>query len=70
MDLFITLVIILIILFWSKKGQARYYLLLFGGLGLLFIAFIFTAVVLLSPLFYLGAALIAVAVLYRGVKTK
>lgn len=62
MDLVITVIIILIILFWPKKGQARYYLLLFLGLGLFFIAFVFAPAVLLSPLFYLGAAIIAVLV--------
>ncbi|NMB36195.1 MAG: hypothetical protein GX989_07925 [Firmicutes bacterium] len=70
MDLFITIIVIIIIIFWPKERQVRYYLLLFLGLGLLFVAVIFAPVVLLSPLFYLGAAVIAVLVFYRGVKFK
>lgn len=68
MDLVLTLIIVLIVLFWPKKGQTRYYLLLFLGLGLFSLALIFAPVILLSPLFYLGAAVIAVLVFYKGVK--
>ncbi|MGI6307573.1 MAG: hypothetical protein ACOX1X_03005 [Dethiobacteria bacterium] len=68
MDLAITLLLVLMILFWPKKGQARFFMLLILGLGLFFIAFVFAPVVLLSPLFYLGVAIIAVLVFYRGVK--
>ena len=70
MDLFITIIVIIIIIYWPKERQTRYYLLLLLGLGLLFVAVIFAPVVLLSPLFYLGAAVIAVLVFYRGVKFK
>lgn len=70
MDLVITLIVIVIIIYWPKERQARYFLLLFLGLGLLFIAVIFAPVLLLSPLFYLGLAVIAVLVFYKGVKYK
>ena len=67
MDLAITLLLVLMILFWPKRARPVFMLLILG-LGLFFIAFVFAPVVLLSPLFYLGVAIIAVLVFYRGVK--
>lgn len=68
MDLAITLLLVIIILFWPKKGQARYYILLILGLVLFLIAFVFAPMVLLSPLFYLGLVIIAVLLFYKGIK--
>lgn len=70
MDLVVTIIVVLLILFWPKKGQTRYYLLLFLGLGFFFVAVVFAPIVLLSPLFYLGAAVIALLAFYKGVKSK
>lgn len=64
MDLFITLIIILIIVLWSRS-QVRYYLLLFAGIFILMIALIFAPVLLLSPLFYFGLAVAAVLMIYK-----
>ncbi|MGI5823847.1 MAG: hypothetical protein ACOX6Z_07885 [Dethiobacteria bacterium] len=67
MDLAITLLLVIIILFWPKKGQARYYMLLILGLVLFLVALVFAPIVLLSPLFYLGLVVIAVLLFYKGV---
>lgn len=65
MDIIITILIVLLLIFWPRMGQARYYILLFVGTGLLLIALIFAAFLFLSPLFYLGIILLGVAVLYK-----
>lgn len=68
MDLAITLLLVIAILFWPKKGQARFYILLGLGLVLFLIAFVFAPILLLSPLFYLGLAVVAVLIFFKGVK--
>jgi predicted membrane protein len=65
MDLFITLLIILIIVFWPKHGQIRYYLLLFAGMFILFITVLFAPVLFLSPLFYIGLAVSGALMIYK-----
>ncbi|NLJ55611.1 MAG: hypothetical protein GX334_01025 [Firmicutes bacterium] len=67
MDLAITLLLVIMILFWPKKGQARYYMLLILGLVLFLVVFVFAPIVLLSPLFYLGLVIIAILLFYKGV---
>lgn len=68
MDLAITLLLVIMILFWPKKGQTRFIILLVLCLALLLIAFVFAPVILLSPLFYLGLVVAAVLFLFKGVK--
>ncbi|MDO9534166.1 MAG: hypothetical protein Q7J85_02280 [Bacillota bacterium] len=65
MDLFITLIIILIIVFWPRHGQIRYYLLLIAGIFIFIIALLFAPVLLLSPLFYIGMAVSAALMIYK-----
>jgi len=67
MDLVITLIAVLLLFFWPRLGQVRYYLLLFLGAAVLFIALVFAPILLLSPLFYLGVAVLALLLLYRGI---
>jgi len=65
MDLFITLIIILVIVFWPKHGQIRYYLLFFVGIFVSLIVLLFAPVLLLSPLFYIGLAVSAALMIYK-----
>ncbi len=66
MDLIITLIAVLLFFLWPHLGQVRFFILLFLGLGALFIALIFAPILLLSPLFYLGIAVFIVLLAYRG----
>jgi len=66
MDLAITLIAVLLFFLWPYLGRARFFILLFLGLGALFSALIFAPFLLLSPLFYLGAAILIVLLLARG----
>ncbi|RJX29268.1 MAG: hypothetical protein C4554_01155 [Dethiobacter sp.] len=66
MDLVITLIAVLLFFLWPHLGQVRFIILLFLGLGVLFIALIFAPILLLSPLFYLGLAILIVLIFYKG----
>jgi hypothetical protein len=66
MDLAITLIAVLLFFLWPYLGKVRLVILLFLGLGALFIALIFAPFLFLSPLFYLGAAILIVLLLARG----
>jgi len=48
-------------------GSARYYILLFVGMAMLFVALVFAPLILLTPVFYVGMAVIVILVLYRGI---
>jgi hypothetical protein len=67
MDLALTLFIILIIFLWPRLGHVRYLILLLTGILLLFLTIIVVPVLLLSPLFYLGAAVFIFLLIVRGI---
>ncbi|HHT46140.1 MAG TPA: hypothetical protein GX004_02455 [Firmicutes bacterium] len=67
MDLALTLFIILIIFLWPRLGHVRYLILLLAGILLLFLTIIVVPVLLLSPLFYLGAAVFIFLLIVRGI---
>ncbi len=70
MDLFITLLIVLLLIFWPRLGKMRYYILLFVGVAFLFFALIFAPLILLTPVFYAGAIIIILLILYREIVNK
>lgn len=65
MDLAITLAVILMLLFWPRRGALRYYLLLIVAAGTLLVALLFAPFLLLTPLFYVGLALLLVILTFR-----
>jgi len=70
LDLIITLLIVLLLIFWPKLGKMRYYILLFAGVAFLFFALIFAPILLLTPVFYVGVFIIIILTLYRGIINK
>lgn len=67
MDLAITLAVILLLIFWPRRGALRYYLLLLVGVGALLLAVLFAPFLLLTPLFYVGLALLLGVLIFRAV---
>lgn len=70
MDLIVSIIILLAIIFWPRMGEYRYYLLFFVGLGMLVIALVLAPILLLTPLFYLAMIVFFVLSIYRIVKRK
>jgi len=66
MDLIITIIIALLFFLWPYLGKGRFLILLLFGLGMLFIALVFVPFLLLSPLFYLGAAILILLFFLKG----
>lgn len=66
MDLAITLIVISLLLFWPRRASVRYYLLLIPAAAGLVVAVIFAPFILLTPIFYVGLAIIAVVIIYRA----
>jgi len=65
LDLAITLVVILLLLFWPRRVAVRYYLLLIPAAGALLVALLFAPFLFLTPLFYVGLALLLVVFIFR-----
>ena len=66
MDLLITVVAIILFIFWPRLGDMKYFLLIFLGVGFLLLAVLVTPVLLLSPVLYL---FIACGMIYFLVKS-
>jgi len=66
LDLAITLVVILLILFWPRRVTIRYFLLIIPAAAALLVAIIFAPFLFLSPIFYVGMALLLVVLIYRA----
>ena len=66
MDLAITVVVILLLLFWPRRATIRYYLLLIPAAAALLVALIFAPFLFLTPIFYVGMAILVVGVIYRA----
>ncbi len=70
MDLIVSILILLVIIFWPRMGELRYYLLFFAGLGMLLLALLLAPILLLTPLFYLAMIVFFVLSLYKLIKRK
>ncbi len=66
MDLAITLVVVVLLLFWPRRATIRYYLLLIPGALALLVALIFAPFLFLTPVFYVGLAILLVVLIYRA----
>lgn len=67
MDLAITLAVILLLIFWPRRSALRYYLLLLVAVGALLLAVLFAPFLLLTPLFYVGLAVLLGVLIFRAV---
>lgn len=70
MDLIVSIIILLAIVFWPRMGESRYYLLFFAGLGMLVIALVLAPILLLTPLFYLAVIVFFVISVYKIIMKK
>jgi hypothetical protein len=66
LDLAITVVVILLLLFWPRRASVRYYLLLIPAAVALLVALIFAPFLFLTPVFYVGLAILLVVLIYRA----
>jgi hypothetical protein len=66
LDLAITVLVILLLLFWPRRASVRYYLLLIPAAVALLVALIFAPFLFLTPVFYVGLAILLVVLIYRA----
>ena len=66
LDLAITVGMILLLLFWPRRATIRYYLLLVPAAVALLVALVFAPFLFLTPIFYVGLAILSVVLIYRA----
>lgn len=66
MDLAITLVMLVLLLFWPRRATIRYFLLLIPAAIALLVTLIFAPFLFLTPIFYVGLAILLVVFIYRA----
>jgi len=68
MKLVFSLLIVIIFLLWPKLNRLHPFILLLAGALLLLFGFAFTSMLLIfSPLLYLGAAILLILLVYKGI---